>query len=79
MVDTYNIRITANTVYGALHGLESLVQMAELQAGGLRVIRGIPWNITGWQSTNKQRVKWLTPGPPLYRSQTPLASSTAVC
>lgn len=44
---TQQIIVTAQTIYGAMHGFESLIQLAELQAGGRRVIRGVPWNIVG--------------------------------
>lgn len=52
--DSYSLQVTnthivisAPTVYGALHGFESLAQLAEVQASGTIVIRGVPWNING--------------------------------
>ena len=41
------VEISAHTVYGAMHALESLLHLAEEQPSGKRVIRGCPWDIDG--------------------------------
>lgn len=41
------VTIEAANVYGALHALESLMQLAEQQPSGKAVIRGCPWSIDG--------------------------------
>lgn len=73
------INIQASTVYGALHALESLTQMAEVQASGKIVIRGEPWYIEGEFSFAASLLCSVTSqhslAPP---SQTGRASSTAL-
>eukprot|EP00049_Salpingoeca_infusionum_P022989 m.9815 g.9815 ORF g.9815 m.9815 type:complete len:552 (-) comp5496_c0_seq1:3325-4980(-) len=41
----YTALITAQTVFGALYGLESLAQLMEVRVDGSYVMRGAPWNI----------------------------------